>query len=158
MGRNHEVTTVHPLLDDDGELIEPGWSRSLLQKYDRAMIKAPKWRIKEWDYYLVLSDSFAGAFTISDDGYIGLQSVSLLEFEDTPWEHTETVLNAFPMGKLALPSSSESGVTVYEDNRLQMNFEAIDGKRHITCHFENFLKARLLTVTLPLRSLQWIPW
>ena len=142
MGRNHEVTTVHPLLGDDGELTEPGWSRSLLQKYDRGMIKAPKWRIKEWDYYLVLSDSFAGAFTISDDGYIGLQSVSLLEFGDTPWEHTETVLNAFPMGKLALPSSSESGVTAYEDNRLQMNFEAIDGKRHITCHFENFFEGK----------------
>ena len=70
MGRNHEVTTVHPLLGKDGELTEPGWSRGLLQTYDRSMIRAPKWRIKEWDYYLVLSDGFAGAFTISDDGYI----------------------------------------------------------------------------------------
>lgn len=142
MGRNHEVTTIHPLLGNDGELTEPGWSRSLLQKYDRNMIKAPKWRIKEWDYYLVLSDSFAGAFTISDDGYIGLQSVSLLEFGDNPWEHTETVLNAFPMGKLSLPSSSESGVTRYEDKRLQMTFEVLNGKRHISCHFDNFYKEK----------------
>jgi len=104
------------------------------------MIKAPKWRIKEWDYYLVMSDRFAGAFTISDDGYIGLQSVSLLTFGEKPKEHTETVLNAFPMGKLNLPSSSESGVTHYEDKRLQMKFEVLDGKRHITCHFENFFK------------------
>ncbi|MBQ9154493.1 MAG: DUF2804 family protein, partial [Solobacterium sp.] len=98
--RNHEVKEHHLLLDENGELREPGWSRSLIQKYSRSMIRAPKWRIKEWDYYLVLSDSFAGAFTISDDGYIGLQSVSLLVFNDHPWEHTETVLNAFPMGKL----------------------------------------------------------
>ena len=75
MPKNHEVVTSHPLLNSKGELTEPGWSRSLLQTYDRSMIKAPKWRIKEWDYYLVLSDEFAGAFTISDDGYIGLQSV-----------------------------------------------------------------------------------
>lgn len=142
MGRNHEVITEHPLLDSQGELLEPGWSRSLLQKYDRSMIKAPKWRIKEWDYYLVLSDSFAGAFTISDDGYIGLQSVSLLEFDDNPKEHTETVLNAFPMGKLSLPSSSKSGTTRYEDDRLQMKFEVLDGKRHITCHFDNFLNGK----------------
>lgn len=80
MGRNHEVTTAHPLLGSSGELTEPGWSRTLLQRYDRAMIKAPTWRIKEWDYYLVLADKFAGAFTISDDGYIGLLSVSLLVF------------------------------------------------------------------------------
>ncbi len=142
MSRNHEVTTPHLLLGSDGELAEPGWSRRLIQKYDRSMIKAPKWRIKEWDYYLVLSDSFAGAFTISDDGYIGLQSVSLLEFGDSPREHTETVLNAFPMGKLALPSSSESGITIYEDKRLRMKFEAADGKRHITCHFEDFYKGK----------------
>ncbi len=140
MGRNHEVVTSHPLLDSQGELSEPGWSRSLLQKYDRLAIKAPKWRIKEWDYYLVLSDKFAGAFTISDDGYIGLQSVSLLTFGDKPKEHTETILNTFPMGKLSLPSSSESGITEYKDDRLQMKFEALDGKRHITCHFDNFYK------------------
>ena len=140
MNRNHEVITSHHLLNSQGELSEPGWSRSLIQKYDRSMIKAPKWRIKEWDYYLVMSDRFAGAFTISDDGYIGLQSVSLLTFGEKPKEHTETVLNAFPMGKLNLPSSSESGVTHYEDKRLQMKFEVLDGKRHITCHFENFFK------------------
>ena len=75
MSRNHEVTKKDLLLNAEGELREPGWSRSLVQKYDRSMIKAPKWRIKEWDYYLVLTDKFAGAFTISDDGYIGLQSV-----------------------------------------------------------------------------------
>ena len=140
MNRNHEVITSHHLLNSQGELSEPGWSRALIQKYDRSMIKAPKWRIKEWDYYLVMSDRFAGAFTISDDGYIGLQSVSLLTFGEKPKEHTETVLNAFPMGKLNLPSSSESGVTHYEDKRLQMKFEILDGKRHITCHFENFFK------------------
>ena len=73
--RNHEVTTVQPLLDAQGELREPGWSRGLVQKYNRADIKAPKFRIKEWDYYLVTGKDFAAAFTISDDGYIGLQSV-----------------------------------------------------------------------------------
>ncbi len=138
MGRNHEVISEHPLLGPDGELSEPGWSRRLTQTYDREMIKAPKWRIKEWDYYLVLSDEFAGAFTISDDGYIGLQSVSLLTFGKEPWEHTETVLNAVPMGKIGLPSSSESGKTEYMDSRLQMSFEVLDNKRHIACHFENF--------------------
>ena len=138
MSRNHEVTENHLLLNNQGELSEPGWSRSLIQKYDRVMIKAPKWRIKEWDYYLVLSQEFAGAFTISDDGYIGLQSVSLLTFGATPREHTETVLNAFPLGKIGLPSSSESGVTEYKDSLLQMKFEVLDHKRHITCHFDNF--------------------
>lgn len=136
--RNHEVTTVQPLLDEEGNLREPGWSRKIVQQYDRKAIKASAFRIKEWDYYLVMGQGFAGAFTISDDGYIGLQSVSLLTFGEEPWEHTETVLNAFPMGKLKLPSDSSSGDTSYSDKRLQMKFSPKDGTRRITCHFERF--------------------
>ena len=142
MSRNHEVLKPHLLLDASGELAEPGWSRSLIQKYDRGMIKAPGWRIKEWDYYLVMNDQFAGAFTISDDGYIGLQSVSLLIFGEKPWEHTETVLNAFPMGRLKMPSDSSAGVTKYRDRRLQMRFAVKNHTRHLTCHFDNFHKGK----------------
>ena len=138
--RNHEVTAVQPLLDEKGNLREPGWSRKIVQQYDRKAIKASAFRIKEWDYYLVMGQGFAGAFTISDDGYIGLQSVSLLKFGNEPWEHTETVLNAFPMGKLKLPSDSSAGDTAYSDKRLQMKFSPKDGARHITCHVERFYK------------------
>ena len=152
MSRNHEVTERDFLLNAEGELREPGWSRSLVQKYDRKMIKAPKWRIKEWDYYLVLGKDFAGAFTISDDGYIGLQSVSLLYFKDQPWEHTETVLNPFPMGKLKLPSDSSEGVTEYKDKRLQMRFAVENKTRHITCHFENFWNNKPFECDIVLRQ------
>ena len=140
--RNHEVTNVQLLLDEKGELREPGWSRSLVQKYRRDDIKAPAFRIKEWDYYLVVNKDFAAAFTISDDGYIGLQSVSLLVFGDEPWEHTETVLNAFPMGKLRLPNDSSYGTTKYSDKRLQMSFEVKYQTRHLKCHFENFMDGK----------------
>ena len=47
--RNHEVTQRHQLLDLNGRLMEPGWSKDLVQVYDRRAIKAPKFRIKEWD-------------------------------------------------------------------------------------------------------------
>ena len=152
--RNHEVTTVQPLLDEQGELREPGWSRSLVQKYNRADIKAPKFRIKEWDYYLVTGKDFAAAFTISDDGYIGLQSVSLLWLGDDPWEHTETVLNAFPLGKLRLPNDSSYGTTKYSDKRLQMSFEVKYQARHIKCHFENFKDEKPLDAEI---VLDWPP-
>ena len=149
--RNHEVTKVQPLLDSDGSLREPGWSRQLVQVYDRTQIKAPKFRIKEWDYYLVLNEDFAGAFTISDDGYIGLQSVSLLNFKEG-WEHTETILNPFPMGKLQMPSSSEKGDVVYNDKRLHMEFLKKEGKRQIRCKFQNFYKGKSFKCDLTLEQ------
>ncbi len=137
--RNHEVTKVQPLLNEDGSLREPGWSKQLYQVYDRNAIKAPKFRIKEWDYYLVISEknNFGVAFTISDDGYIGLQSATLLDFSK-PWEHTETILNALPMGKFKLPSTSAKGDTVYHDKRLDMEFQVTEGKRRIVCNFKKF--------------------
>lgn len=164
--RNHEVTTKQDLLDKTGEIAEPGWARSQVWNYHRNQIKAPAFRIKEWDYYLVLTDEFAAAFTISDDGYIGLQSVSLLLFngmeggDGKPIEHTETVLNVFPMGKLHMPETSSKGDVCYKDKRLQMSFTlerdektlehstSIENqatvcsqnimKRHITCEFKDF--------------------
>ena len=81
MARNHEVTTAHDLLNPDSTLAEPGWSKSLIQRYDRNAIKAPKWRIKEWDYYLINNDHFAVALTVDDNGYMGLDSISFLNFD-----------------------------------------------------------------------------
>ena len=69
----------------------------------------------------MLNKDFAAAFTISEDGYVGLQSVSLLDFTK-PWEHTETVLDAFPMGKLHLPENSSIGDVIYDSKRLKMKF------------------------------------
>ena len=38
--RNHEVTKIQPLLNEQGNLFEPGWFRKLVQQYDRNAIKA----------------------------------------------------------------------------------------------------------------------
>ncbi len=137
MRENHEVTNRQPLLNEQGELREPGWSRFLYQQYDRNAIKAPKWRIKEWDYYLVLGKDFGVAFTISDNGYLGLQSVSLMNFGKN-WQDTESVINGFPMGKMHMPWDSSTGDVTYEDHRMKLCYEVTPGKRHITCHFDNF--------------------
>lgn len=148
--RNHEVTKVQRLLNEDGTLKEPGWSRKLYQIYDRNDIKKRATRIKEWDYYLVLAKDYGVAFTISDDGYIGLQSVSLLDFRGTPWEHTETVLNAFPMGKLKMPSTTDKGDVMYKDKRLYLEYKKRGNMRKIVCVFKNFHEGKTFTCDLTL--------
>ncbi len=140
--RNHEITRQQLLLTEEGELREPGWSRRMVQEYRRSMIKAPAFRIKEWDYYLVVGKEYAVAFTLSDDGYVGLQSVSLLVLNEKPWEHTETVLNVFPMGKMKFPSSSDQGDVVYADKRLKLSYKLENGTRHIRCRFEDFYEKK----------------
>ncbi len=161
--RNHEVTSAQPLLNEDGRIQEPGWARRPLWQYDRSRIAAPKFRIKEWDYYLILSQDYACAFTLSDDGYVGLQSVSLLNFKEG-WEHTETILNPFPMGKMKMPPSSETGNILYKDKRLRMEFRKEDRRRFISCDFKDFWKGRPFYCELSLEQPEMdtlavaIPW
>ena len=135
--RNHEVIKQQNLLNKRGNIKEPGYAKSLIWKYRRSQIQAPKFRIKEWDYYLVLNEDFACAFTISDLGYIGMQSVSLLNFKEG-WEHTESIVNPMPMGKMGLPNTSVYGNTKYKDKRLHMEFKVKEGRRMILCNFKNF--------------------
>ena len=66
MKQQHEITTAQPLLDETGNLREPGWARRLLPQYRRADVKAGKLRVKEWDYYLVTDGHIGLALTIAD--------------------------------------------------------------------------------------------
>ena len=83
--RNHEITEYQNLLDKNGNVAEPGWSRKQFQRYRKKDIKAPAVRIKEWDYYLILNKDFGIALTMSDDGYLGLQSARFLRFTGKPF-------------------------------------------------------------------------
>ena len=70
-----------PLLDDEGNLSEAGFSYRMVKQYDRSKIKAKKSRVKEWDYYYIGNNKHGIAFTIADNYLYGLGSVSLLDFE-----------------------------------------------------------------------------
>ncbi|NLA66621.1 MAG: DUF2804 family protein [Leucobacter sp.] len=66
----HEVTAAQQLLSKKGTIVEEGWARRPLWKYDRKEIKASALKIKEWDYYAVMSHehTFCLTATIADLG------------------------------------------------------------------------------------------
>ena len=66
--KQHEIRKAIPLLDLQGNLTEPGYAKKLLPVYRREDIKAPKGRIKEWDYYLINDGVHAVALTIDEQG------------------------------------------------------------------------------------------
>lgn len=151
--RNHEVTAVQKLLKEDGTLREPGWARQQVWQYSRGDIKACRARIKEWDYYSVVNRDFAVAFTISDDGYIGLQSVSFLDLRlEKPWEQTKTILNVFPMGRLQMPVNTSSGDVEYRDRKLHLRFQVKPGKRRIQCSYPKFYKGEKFSCDIVLEQ------
>jgi hypothetical protein len=132
----HEVTAPQPLLGTDGVITEPGYAKSLIWEYNREAIKANKLRIKEWDYYIVTGRDFAVAFTVSDLGFIGLNSVSFLQLNEK-WERTKTFIKPLTLGRLDLPRTSVTGDVKYKDKHLRVDFlNDGSGKRRIICELD----------------------
>ena len=105
----HEITRPGPLLDRKGRLREPGWARRPLLAYDRKAVKASALRLKEWDYYYIgCGDRYGLALTVADNGYMGLDSISFLNFEEG-WEITKSPMQVLTRGKKALSPSSGDG-------------------------------------------------
>ena len=125
------------LLSLDGRLMDCGYATSLIKRYDRGMIKAPQWRIKEWDYYLIANDFFALALTAADNSYMGLDSISLIDFENKQ-QHTATRMIPFTRGKRGLPSSSDSGVVRSQGKNYEFTFRKEGDKRHLYGHMYDF--------------------
>ena len=146
----HEITRAMPLLDRQGELTEPGYAKKLLPVYRRSDIRAGKSRIKEWDYYLINNGRFALALTIADNSYMGMDSVSLLDFEEG-WEITKSPMSVFTFGKVHLPESSAVGSVHHSGKTHALSFEN-DGKgrRVLTATMADFGPAGALSAEIEL--------
>ena len=132
-----------PLHNENGHLCEAGYATSLVKKYDRSRVATSRLRIKEWDYYAICSPDAVLALTIADNGYMGLDSVTLIDIP-TRWQHTRSFMRALPLGKTALPDTSERGVTQIERKGYALRFENDGEKRTLTVRVEKFFDGKPL--------------
>jgi hypothetical protein len=147
----HQITNPGKLLNANGSLREPGWGTDLLLEYNRADIQAAKWRIKEWDYYAVLNESYGLAFTVSDNGYLGLVSVTFFDFVNGT-ETSDTILTPLPMGKYKLPNTTAKGDVHFKNKRFAIDYLVKDGARQILCTVKNFKDGQDLSADITLQQ------
>lgn len=136
--RQHEITSAQRLLDNNGNICEPGYAKKLYWEYRRSDIKAPKFRIKEWDYYYIGTQDYGLCLTISDSGYVSCLSVSILGFGDQPFQMNDSEIGALPLGKLNLPNTSLKGDISAKVGTCDMTFENDGTKRHLYGKYDNF--------------------
>ena len=130
-----------PLLDEKGNLSEAGYAFSLVKEYKRSDIKGLKSRIKEWDYYFINDDEYGVALTIDDNSYMGMASVSVLDFKNKS-EVTKSYIKWFTNGKVGFPSSSKDGDVSIKSKNYDMFFENKEGKRHLVCKLKKLAKGK----------------
>ncbi|MBO5339390.1 MAG: DUF2804 domain-containing protein [Oscillospiraceae bacterium] len=139
----HEITRQIPLLDEKGNLTQPGYAKKLLPVYDRSKVKGGLMRLKEWDYYLIMNDDFALALTVADNSYMGLDSISLLDFRRNV-QVTKSPMSILPLGRTGLPATSEKGNTASSGRQHALLFRVEDGRRELFAHMEDFMDGQAL--------------
>ena len=145
----HEITEAHNLLDGQNNIIEPGYCRKLLPVYNKKTDFSSRFHTKEWDYYYIGNQHFALALTIADNGYMGLDSVSLLDF-DNPSYITKSVMQFMTLGKKNFPATSEKGDVQSAGPNCALTFEN-DGKtRHLAGFMNKFKGEAPITFDLTL--------
>ncbi len=148
----HRIDKRQKLLNELGELTNPGYATTPLFIYDRNDITASKWRIKEWDYYAILQDDFGISCVIADLGYSAMISAVFLDFVNKK-VFKKTKLLWFVFGKLKLPWSSETGDVSYHGDGFDFDFIRLKDKRLIHMAIKNFLPGRDIDADLELEAL-----
>lgn len=135
----HEVTKPQRLLNEQGNIAEPGFAKKFIWDYKRNDIKAKKWRIKEWDYFIITNQHYAVALTIADNGFVGALSASIIDYDNAS-EITKSAVCLFPLGKMKMAESTISGDNVWSIGKNNFSFKN-DGKtRHLVCVYDKFGK------------------
>ena len=127
-----EILAPTPLLNSDGTLSQPGWARQPHWQYQRQAIRAPRWRIKEWDYYAVLcADQQLGiTLTVADLGYAGLFALCFLDFANRSFTQVDS-LTLLPLGKLGLSADNHQGRIRHQSAALSIDIDLQPGRRHL---------------------------
>ncbi len=128
-----ELTKRGPVLDKKGRPI-PGFSRKSTFTYDRKAIKAPPWRIKEWDFYQISNDHLCLQFTIGHASYAGQVSLMLFDFVKGQKLLDLNEILPLPFGSLHMPKDAErDSLLSYNKNGVHMSFETLEDVRTLRC-------------------------
>jgi hypothetical protein len=126
-----EITARGPLLDTRGVLTRRGYATKPLLDYRRKDIKAPPWRIKEWDFYQVSNDDYCVQFTIGHTAYAGALTVTFFRFSDgLRYDRNATLI--LPFGSLGMPETSAEGVRASRGG-VDISFEVQPHLRVLRC-------------------------
>ncbi|MFX1327201.1 MAG: DUF2804 domain-containing protein [Promethearchaeota archaeon] len=122
MGDQIEITEPSNLFNKDGSLIQRGWARKPILKYNKEHIGKGWLRIKEWDHYSILNKQFGFQLTIGDIGYLTQMSYVLFDFENKKREG-KVEFKFFTKSKLLPLSSLEESIIEFPSKKFSAIIE-----------------------------------
>lgn len=125
--------------------------------YDRSKVRGGPLRLKERDCYLVMNRQCALALTISDNRYMGMDSISLIDLWEG-WQVTRSPMRLMPLGGTGLPQSSLRGSCARAGRGYGLLFQHEGEGRTLHAHMDRFrdgqaLDAQILLTQEPEESI-----
>jgi len=124
----HLIVTPSDLLNDEGILIQRGWSPHPLLNYNPEKVKLGPEQKREWEFFTVLSSAYALNLTIADIGYARFCSVDFIDFTSKKTK-AGGVISLLGDLKLSMTRSSTGGVSCVYRGKEVMRYERTMDKR-----------------------------
>jgi len=129
----NEIRSPLELLDNRGRIIQEGFARHPYWRYRKDKIRAPWWRIKEWDYYAVIDQERGAGITLtfSDLGYAGLFAICFVDIDNGLYRQIDT-LKPLSRGQAGLQSEIDTPHDLrFEDKKLSMHLFREETRRRL---------------------------
>ncbi|MDR0323726.1 MAG: DUF2804 domain-containing protein [Treponema sp.] len=123
--QQNEITSSLSVLDDKGQPQNFGWSKTPGFFYDPVLVVAPRYKISEYDRYIVHSPTHLVVFEIRDDGWLGYMGISVISMRDKK-RSTQVYRTFFPFGSYELPTSSLAGSVRWRKKKSHLDFICMD--------------------------------
>lgn len=125
---NH-ITNQGSVLNSRGE-ITAGYSTSSVLTYRRRDIKAPFYRIKEWDFYQISDKEKCLQFTFGHASYAGQVGIMLFDYKNGHMIADKSKILAFPFSSLNLPENAEADSdAIYHKGGVYLRFQVKGDRR-----------------------------
>jgi hypothetical protein len=148
LGNQNEITEQSNLFNKDGTLVQRGWARKPILKYNKEDIGKSWMRIKEWDHYSVLNKDFGFQLTIGDIGYLTQMSYVWIDFNKKE-RNGQSIMKFFTKSKLLPLSSLEDSIIDFPTDKFNATIEKKGDKRILTIDDPTLLEKGIKgTITL----------
>lgn len=133
IGQNRIVTST-PLLNDKGELTEPGYCFTNLYEYDRKAIKASPLCIKEWNFYEISNERYILLVMIADVSYGATSSVILHDME-TGEQFAASTTSLFTFGSYGVTDTNGMAESTISKHKKNYELDIVTAKGYKTIKF-----------------------
>lgn len=104
----NEIVKKTRLLDENGNVAQPGWCRKMLYDYSRKDVKVSKLRLKEWNFYQFADERYSVQVTVADIGIGGAVTFSIFDRETGEKADGLSALSLLTLGRYKLPEDSDA--------------------------------------------------